>query len=287
MIPGALDEALRAAAESLGFRRYDSAPLGASAYRLRAGDFRAFVKTAPAAEAGRLATEAEGLAALAPALRVPAVHARGEAAGRAWLALEWLELRPPGEVSAERLGRQLAAAHRLTAGAFGWRNDNWIGASPQDNGWLPDWTEFFAKRRLAPQLAAAADRGAGRLVRDGERLLAALPRILADHTPLPSLVHGDLWGGNWGMLPGGEPVVFDPAVHYADRECDLAMTELFGGFPAAFHVAYRESWPLDAGYELRRDLYQLYHLLNHFRLFGGGYRRQAEAAMARLLARTA
>lgn len=242
-----------------------------------------FVKVLPRAASARLVAEAEGLAALAPAVRVPQIRAQGETEAQAWLALEWLELRRPGLKSAEALGRAIAAAHGVSAEEFGWHADNWIGAARQRNAWMPDWTRFFAERRMAPQLAVASRLGANTLVRLGERLLAVLPELLGGHRPPPALVHGDLWGGNWAALPDGTPVVFDPAVHYADRECDLAMSELFGGFPASFYAAYRDAWPLDSGYDSRRSLYQLYHLLNHFNLFGGHYGRQAEVVMARLL----
>jgi fructosamine-3-kinase len=137
---------------------------------------------------------------------------------------------------------------------------------------------------LRPQLELAARNGAPRrLLADGERLLADLAGFFLHYSPLPSLLHGDLWSGNVGMW-AGEPVIFDPAVYFGDRETDLAMTELFGGFPAAFYAAYNATWRLDAGYAVRKDLYQLYHLLNHFNLFGDSYARQSQAAMDRLLA---
>ena len=111
-----------------------------------------------------------------------------------------------------------------------------------------------------------------------------LPAFFPGHEPLPSLLHGDLWSGNAAALAGGEPVIFDPAIYYGDREADLAMTELFGGFPPAFYEAYGAEYPLDAGYATRRQLYNLYHVLNHLNLFGGGYRVQAERMIAQLLA---
>ena len=170
---------------------------------------------------------------------------------------------------------------------FGWPRDNTIGTTPQVNAWGDDWAEFFRDRRIAPQLALAARNGhGGALQRDGERLLAAIPALLAGHAPAPSLLHGDLWSGNAACLATGEPVIFDPAVYYGDREADLAMTELFGGFGADFYAAYRDAWPLPDGYERRRTLYNLYHVLNHLNLFGGGYGAQAETMIARLLAET-
>jgi fructosamine-3-kinase len=254
-------------------------------WRLELAGARWFVKVNRADRLAMLEAEADGLRALGAtgAVRVPTPAATGTADGAAFLALEWLELGRGGRDAA--LGRALAALHRSTAPRFGWHRDNTIGTTPQANGWDDVWARFFGERRLAPQLALAARHGhGGALQRDGERLLAALPSLLRGHRPVPSLLHGDLWSGNAARLASGEPVVFDPAVYCGDREADLAMTELFGGFGADFHAAYREAWPLDAGYGTRRTLYNLYHVLNHLNLFGGGYGAQAEAMLGRLLA---
>ncbi len=120
------------------------------------------------------------------------------------------------------------------------------------------------------------------LAERGEGLLQRLPALFLDYQPVASLLHGDFWGGNAGALPDGTPVIFDPAVHYGDRETDIAMAELFGGFPDSFYAAYREAWPLDSGYELRKPLYNLYHVLNHFNLFGTGYLGQARRMIDKL-----
>ena len=232
-----------------------------------------------------LEAEADGLRELARAraIRVPAPVACGDAGGVAFLALEWLEFSGGGRDAA--LGAGLAQLHRTTAQAHGWHRDNTIGTTPQDNVWTGDWATFFRDRRIAPQLALAAGKGhGGRLQRDGQRLLEAIPALLAGHAPAPSLLHGDLWAGNAARLASGEPVIFDPAVHFGDREADLAMTELFGGFGASFYAAYSEAWPFAPGYATRRTLYNLYHVLNHLNLFGGGYRAQVETMIAGLLA---
>jgi fructosamine-3-kinase len=113
--------------------------------------------------------------------------------------------------------------------------------------------------------------------------LASLDVFFSDHRPRPSLLHGDLWSGNAGVDRGGTPVIFDPAVYYGDRETDLAMTELFGGFPGQFYEAYVETWPLEPGYEVRKILYNLYHVLNHLNIFGSGYLHQARTMLNRLL----
>jgi len=229
--------------------------------------------------------EAAGLAELAAAnaVRVPGVIVHGQATDRTFLVLEYLPLGSRGD--AAQLGRQLAQLHRVGAPQFGGARDNWIGATPQPNAWCDDWVEFWRARRLGHQLQLAAQNGyVGALQRDGEALMARLGDLFTAYRPQPSLLHGDLWGGNHGFLDDGTPVIFDPAVYYGDREADLAMSELFGGFAPDFHAAYREAWPVDAGYTVRRTLYNLYHILNHANLFGGGYAAQAQRMMAQLLA---
>ena len=244
-----------------------------------------FVKTQPASRLDLFEAEAAGLAELAAAnaVRVPHVIAHGVAAGRAYLVLEQLPLGGRGD--AALLGRQLAQQHRATAARFGGARDNWIGSTPQPNGWLDDWIAFWRERRLGYQLQRAAQNGyGGALQRDGEALMARLDGFFSDYRPRHSLLHGDLWGGNHGYLDDGAPVIFDPAVYYGDRECDLAMTELFGGFAPAFYSGYGEAWALDAGYAVRKHLYNLYHVLNHANMFGGGYTGQAQRMIGQLLA---
>jgi protein-ribulosamine 3-kinase len=244
-----------------------------------------FVKTAPASAAARFAAEAQGLRALAAtgALRVPRVIGHGLAAGTAWLALEWLELGAPDARSDAALGQALAALHRHAADRFGFEHDNFVGATPQANGWLEDGSRFLIERRLGPQLALAREHGHARLAARGDELLAAVPALLEGHRPRPSLLHGDLWAGNRARLGDGTPVVFDPAAYYGDREAELAMTRLFGGFDAAFYRAYEAVFPLLPGAARREGLHTLYHVLNHANLFGGGYVGEAEALLARLI----
>lgn len=242
-----------------------------------------FVKLNDAAALEMFEAEADGLRELAAAraIRVPQPLVCGVSDGQAWLVMEALPLGGQGDV--RQLGRQLAALHRVPGEGFGWYRDNTIGSTPQYNRQDSDWPTFWAAQRLGPQLQWAAGRGAGRLQQLGERLLEALPALFSGYRPQASLLHGDLWSGNQGWLNGGEPVLFDPAVYYGDREADLAMTELFGGFAADFYAAYREAWPLDAGYGTRKTLYNLYHVLNHYNLFGGAYAEQAQGMMQRLL----
>ncbi len=244
-----------------------------------------FVKIHAAAGLAMFEAEAAGLTELAASqtVRVPKPVSWGSAADLAWLALEYLPLGGTGAMAT--LGRQLAALHPQPQPYFGWRRDNTIGSTLQRNTRSDDWIGFWREQRLSLQLELAAKNGYGDgLQRQGEALLARLAGLFVSYQPAPALLHGDLWSGNAGATVDGEPVVFDPAVYYGDREADLAMTELFGGFPEGFYAAYREAWPLDAGYLQRRSLYNLYHVLNHLNLFGGGYLAQAERLIAQLLA---
>ena len=243
-------------------------------YRVSVGGASAFLKVNAASHADAFAAEADGLEGLqAAGLRAPRPASHGVVVGQAYLLLEYLDLSGPRDFGA--LGRTLAASHRQRGNAFGWRRDNYIGATPQHNAWSPSWVRFWRERRLAPQLALAENRGF-------HFDTAGLDSLLANHEPEPSLLHGDLWSGNAGFTPTG-PVVFDPAVYYGDRECDVAMTELFGGFPAEFYAAYQREYPVPAGYAKRKHLYNLYHLLNHLNLFGRGYLAQVTATLRLLL----
>jgi len=253
-------------------------------YAVTTGGARAFVKTNSADYADAFAAEADGLEALVTAgLRAPKPIAHGTAGSEAYLLLEYLELGERGDFAA--LGRMLAQAHARPAPRFGWHRDNSIGATPQRNAWDDDWARFFVRNRLAMQLDLAETNGASsRLLERGRQLGEIAGALFTSYRPVPSLLHGDLWGGNWATDVSGEPVVFDPAVYFGDREADIAMTRLFGGFGPAFYAAYQAAWPLDPAAGTRRGFYNLYHVLNHFNLFGGGYGAQAEGIIERLLA---
>jgi fructosamine-3-kinase len=247
-----------------------------------------FVKIAPAAEAGAFEAEAAGLRELseARALRVPEVLALQVAGPEAALVLEWIDFGSPTARSEALLGRQLAAMHEVVGAQFGWHRDNTIGRTTQRNDPSTDWPQFFGTRRLGFQLdLAERNRLDPRVIERGRRVADSCHAFFAGYRPRPSLLHGDLWGGNWAMEQrSGAPVIFDPAVYYGDRETDLAMTRLFGGFGPAFYAAYSEAQPLDAGADTRRTLYNLYHVLNHYNLFGGSYGAQAAGMIDRLLA---
>ncbi len=250
-------------------------------------DERYFIKSGTAADFPRLEAEVDGLAALRAAgtVRVPEVIEWGHDDSRAWLVLERFQLHALDRTSGAALGRNLAQLHRTTGPYFGWARDNFIGLAPQENTTTDSWPMFYAKHRLLPQLRRARENGMERvLVEKGEHIAEKTAAFFIGDHPTPSLLHGDLWSGNAGRLPDGTPVIFDPAVYYGDREADLAMSELFGGFPDSFYAAYRIAWPLDSGYETRKTLYNLYHILNHFNLFGAGYLGQAKRMIDKLAA---
>jgi protein-ribulosamine 3-kinase len=258
-----------------------------SAFRLKGHDKTYFVKLNRADLAAMFEAEFAGLMemASAQALRVPAAIAAGSTADHAFLVLENIEFGASSKASERLLGQQLARLHAVKQPYFGWHRDNTIGSTRQSNGQYNDWLSFWRERRLGFQLKLAASNGyGGRLQASGERLLGDLAALFDSYAPEPSLLHGDLWAGNAAVDRQGLPVIFDPACYYGDREADLAMTELFGGFGRDFYAAYREAWPLDQGYSVRKTLYNLYHILNHLNLFGGGYLRQAESMMAMLQA---
>jgi len=282
----AIEAAVSAVAGSFRLERTASMPGGCihRCYVLEGAGKRFFAKINCNSQSDNFAAETDGLEALAAAgARVPAPLCHGETGTEAFLVLEHLDLRGKGDYAA--LGRELARLHSSHGEDYGWHRNNYIGKTPQLNRRSHSWGEFWSQSRMAPQLELARENGlGGSLIRKGEQLAASLPKLLAGHAPAASLLHGDLWSGNTGFLADGTPVLFDPAVYLGDREADLAMTELFGGYPEVFYSAYGEAAPLDEGYSLRKTLYNLYHVLNHANLFGGGYAAQAERMMDRLLA---
>lgn len=258
-----------------------------SAVRLSDGERSYFVKTNTPSSIDMFEAERDGLHAMAvpAAPRVPAPVADGATDAVAFLVLEYIPMDRLAGSGWARLGEQLAAMHRATATSFGWHRGNTIGSTAQVNDWTPSWIDFWRKHRLGFQLSLAEDNGLNRfVVRRGHDLLDRLDRLFAGYRPQPSLLHGDLWSGNVAADEHGNPVLFDPAVYFGDREADIAMSELFGRFDPGFYEAYHAAWPLDPGYDDRRKLYNLYHILNHFNLFGGGYAGQAGAMIDDLLA---
>ncbi|MEM7672836.1 MAG: fructosamine kinase family protein [Verrucomicrobiota bacterium] len=248
-------------------------------------DRRFFLKTSGCEQSSVYRAEADGLNQLRAALkhsapiRVPEVlgHFSGEAFS--CLVLEFIEMSHAGDETA--LADGLVKLHRNTANSFGLEYDNTIGSTPQSNKPCDSWLIFFKTRRLEPQLEWAREHG---FVFSGvDRLLDEIEGFFPDYQPTPSLLHGDLWGGNVGYDARGVPVIFDPAIYYGDREADLAFTEVFGGFSRRFYESYREKWPLSTGYAKRKDLYNLYHMLNHVNLFGASYADSVESLIHRLI----
>jgi len=256
------------------------------AYKISDGHQDFFVKTNHAHLVNMFAAEMAGLEEIRASntLYSPKPITMGTSNNTAFLVLEYLNMEghPIDDV---QFGQQLAAMHQRTNRHFGWHQNNTIGSTAQENNISSNWIQFFQKHRLEYQFNLAAANGfTGKLQNHGEKLMADLELFFSNYHPKPSLVHGDLWSGNYGSLKKGRPVIFDPALYYGDRETDMAMTELFGGFSKAFYAAYQEITPLDSGYQSRKTLYNLYHILNHLNLFGGSYLPQAEAMVNTLLA---
>jgi fructosamine-3-kinase len=250
-------------------------------YMIGDGTHRYFVKLNQPNLLEMFLAEAAGLAEIdqTKTILVPQPICTGVISSHSYLVLTYLDLENNNSASWAQLGQQLAALHQAAAPRqFGWHRQNNIGSTPQINHWSDDWAQFFSEQRLGYQLQLAGYRN----FPQGQQLLAVIPKLL-NHQPAVSLVHGDLWGGNAGFETTGQPVIFDPATYYADREVDLAMTELFGGFPAAFYQGYEEVYPLAVGYQQRKVIYNLYHVLNHYNIFGGSYLSQANNSIAKIL----
>ncbi len=239
------------------------------------GGRRIFIKRNSARLQGLFAEEADGLASLGAAggLRVPEVLGLHRDSSEQILVLEYIPTGIKGEFFWDDFARGLTAIHRTShEKGFGFNGDNHIGATEQLNDWTGNWLGFFAEKRIGFQLdlARKTGRADAPLLKAGEQFLRRLDTILPE-PDTSSLLHGDLWGGNYMVDSAGAPVLIDPAVYYGHREADIAMTELFGGFNPRLFSIYNEIWPLEPGFPERRDAYNLYHLLNHLNMFGGSY----------------
>ncbi len=255
------------------------------AFRLELGGGRFFVKLNRADLLAMFEAERVGLDAIraSAAIRAPRVLMTGCEGGHAYIVMEYIEL--GGRPVTDRLARSLAAMHGCRRDRFGFERDNTIGSTPQINAWHDDWVEFWRCNRLLYQLRLAEENGFdSALIDAGNRLAESLGDFFAGYMPCASLLHGDLWSGNQGVDAEGYPVIYDPACYYGDHEADLAMMELFGHPGERFFAVYHEHFPIDDGYPLRRDLYNLYHLLNHANLFGGSYAAQSQRLIDHLLA---
>jgi protein-ribulosamine 3-kinase len=255
------------------------------AYRLEWGSFRFFVKLNRADSEAMFIAERRGLEAIRDSgtIRVPRVYLTGREGQYSYIVMEYIEMTACN--CSTQLAQALAAMHGCVRQQFGFHCDNTIGSTPQVNRLTRNWVDFWREHRLGFQLALARRNGLpARLIDSGEQLAQELSRFFDSYLPQASLLHGDLWNGNWGADSTGNPVIYDPACYYGDHEADLAMMELFGNPGGRFFAVYREHFPIDAGYSSRRDLYNLYHLLNHANLFGGSYADQAQRVIDGLMA---
>jgi len=256
-----------------------------SAYKLTADNgLSYFVKLNSVHQLAMFQTEYTDLLELQKAqlMHIPRPICFGTQGTQSYLVTEYIPLHGRGD--AEKLGRALAQMHSITANQFGWKQNNTIGSTPQSNREHDNWLDFWRDERLIPQFEMLYEKGYQQVIEsDAGKLLKRLDSLLATHHPKASLLHGDLWSGNYAFDNQGKAVIFDPALYYGDRETDLAMTELFGGFSQTFYDAYNEAYPLDDGYKTRKTLYNLYHILNHTNLFGSGYLNQAIRMMEGLV----
>jgi fructosamine-3-kinase len=257
------------------------------AFLLQVGQQSWFIKVNRASLLEMFEAEQAGLNEIAATdtIRVPQPLSCGLIKNHCYLLMENLNLKRGSTATDRLLGAQLAQLHQIKQPYFGWFRNNTIGSTAQLNERDELWPKFWCVMRMHFQLHLAANNGfSGRLQTRGERLCEQLDNFFVDYHPYPALVHGDLWAGNAGVDDKNQPVIFDPACYYADREVDIAMTELFGGFSGDFYAAYNDVYALEPGYETRKTLYNLYHVLNHLNLFGSAYLSQAENMIERLLA---
>ncbi len=258
-----------------------------SGYILQNNNNRYFVKLNQAHLLSMFEAEFSGLTEIAKTntIKVPKPIIFSKVDEYAFLVLEFIHLKTANHQSESQLGQQLAELHKIRQPFFGWHKANTIGSTPQINTPTNQWPVFWQSKRLDFQISVAEKNGInGYLIESARKLSNSLHYLFTDHSPQPSLLHGDLWSGNAAMTKQGEAIIFDPACYYGDRETDIAMTELFGGFSVNFYSAYNESYPLDSNYSTRKTLYNLYHILNHLNLFGSSYQQQAQNMIDSLLA---
>jgi fructosamine-3-kinase len=257
-----------------------------AAYIIQSDNKSYFVKFNQRQTLAMFEAEFLGLEELAQShtVTVPRPLLYGLTDSHSFIIMEKLSLSPRQSPSEQSLGHQLAQLHKIQQNYFGWHCNNTIGSTQQINDPSQDWVSFWANHRLGYQLSLACQHGyGGRLSQSGYRLAESLAGFFSHYSPHPALLHGDLWSGNAAMTSLSQPVIYDPACYYGDRETDIAMTELFGGFSADFYAAYNENYPLHSDYPIRKTLYNLYHILNHLNLFGEGYLHQAQTMIDSLL----
>lgn len=241
------------------------------AFKLDTNQGQYFVKLNTPDKVDMFRAERDGLIELAKcdALVVPEPLVFGQNANAAFLCMSWLDMRD--DIDNAALGEAVAMLHEPIGQEFGWGENNFIGSSVQHNDWSEDWPGFFWEKRLEPQLYQMIEAGSSFPEEALEPLRGAVNRILEGRVYQASIVHGDLWNGNVGMTEDGRPCLFDPAVYWGHSETDISMAKLFGGFKQEFYDAYHSIRPAETGGEGQILVYQLYHLLNHYNLFGGSY----------------
>lgn len=255
-----------------------------NAYKISDGNQSYFVKTNRKTQAFMFEAEQVGLAALKQSntILVPDVIAQGVFGTDSYLVLSYIDMQ--GQPNSAKFGQKLAELHQCCEQRYGFDVDNSIGSTPQINAWNDSWVNFWQKERLSCQLEIAKKNGLShRMIDLGIKLIEKTPYFFQNYHPKASLLHGDLWNGNWSSTPQGEPIIYDPACYYGDHEADLAMTELFGHPGLHFYEAYSDIFPIADGYQTRKLFYNVYHILNHANLFGGSYVQQAINSIEQLL----
>lgn len=286
-----LPEYVREVAErTLGGVILGASPVGggciSNATQVQTEHERVFLKWTPKSESPLLYAEVTGLRALSAVeadLIIPRVRFITERdAPNGVLILDWINSGNPRPGFWAAFANGLASLHRHTAPAYGFDEDNFIGRTPQANGWRSTWPEFFLEQRLDPQARLARSNGRWRKAWDGpfDQLTRRLGDLLPEKPPA-SMLHGDLWSGNFMVSSEGIAALIDPAVYFGDRETDLALSRLFGGFAPDFYASYEENWPLEAGADDRIPIYNLYHVLNHLNLFGESYSGSVDSILSR------
>ena len=255
-------------------------------FRISDGARNFFVKVNKKQFASNFESEAYSLQHINALTQIscPNVITLGTTMDKSFLVLSHMDFQDSTKACWYKLGNQLATMHMNSGhGQFGWEHENYIGSTIQPNNWTGNWRTFFSEQRIAWQLQLLSEKSI--LLGDIDHIAAICHEGLIHHNVTPCLVHGDLWQGNIAFTANG-PVIFDPACYYGDREVDIAMTELFGRFPADFYKSYEETYPLKEGYEQRKVIYNFYHILNHANIFGGIYIEQAKAIIKRLFSFT-
>lgn len=253
-------------------------------YMISDGEQRYFVKINQRDFYSNFEIEAESIHVLrqSGSVSVPEHILTGKCKDHAFLILNYLPTKPLDDADSNyKFGQQLAKLHQWgEQKEYGFDQDNYIGSTLQPNKWDKKWGRFFAEQRIGWQLQLMKEKGV-KLV-DIEEFTHLIQDRLSGHQPRASLLHGDLWGGNVANSPFG-PICYDPACYWGDRECDLAMTELFSKFHPDFYLGYESIFPIDSHYNQRKDIYNLYHLLNHYNQFGGSYLDQCESSISHIL----